>query len=192
MQSMAKIQLFIAGELQGQYILDDRQETKVGRSARCDIVLPNADVSRHHCTFRHSRGQWAVIDANSSNGTYVNGETIRERVLRHTDRVIVGKHTLLFDQYGAVNDEDGRADDADGTQAPGVVLLQREDLLNLLERSQKSQARALVLAGDYREVVPLLKDTTVIGSGWDCDLRISGLLVKPHQALVVKTEQGHS
>jgi pSer/pThr/pTyr-binding forkhead associated (FHA) protein len=191
---MAKIQLFLDGQLQGQYPLDERYETRVGRSTRCDIVIQNPDISRHHCTFRYGNGQWMVEDAHSVNGTLVNGENVKERILRHTDRVGVGLHTLMFDQYGHVSAESqvDSFQQEEGSDKPSTVLLYRDELRVLLESGQKGQSMALVLAASHRVVVPLVKETTRIGSDWECDLRIGGLLVKPVQALVVKAEEGHS
>lgn len=189
---MAKIQLFIAGEIQGQYSLDNQPEVTVGRSSKCDIVIKNTSVSRHHCTFRLSQegwleGQWTVIDADSANGTFVNGEAVKEHVLQHKDRVVIGQHTLLFDQYGAADGEKTRPKETD-VKPPKTDLLYSDDLLKLLERSQKN-AMALVLGG--HQIVPLAKEKIVIGSGPDCDLRISGLFVRAHQAWVVACGQGH-
>lgn len=190
---MAKIQLFKKGDLQGQYPLEEQCEIRVGRSTNCDIVLQNADVSRHHCTFRHGKGQWAVVDADSANGTFVNGEIVKDRVLRHTDRVGVGQHTLLFDLYGSLP-SDAHADifkDDEGPDRPSVVLLYREELLTLLEANPHKQSMALVLAAGRKVVVPLVKETTTLGSSWECDLRIGGLFVKPVQAIVRQVGEGY-
>lgn len=49
----------------------------VGRSASADVRLPSGHVSNIHFTlYRESNGQWMVKDANSTNGTIVNGSTI--------------------------------------------------------------------------------------------------------------------
>ena len=135
-----------------------------------------------------------VVDADSANGTFVNGESIKERVLRHSDKVSVGQYSLLFDLYGtlpAAAPTDPYSED-EGTGKPSTVLLYRDELLTLLESSQKSQSMALVLAVTDRVVVPLVKEITSIGNDWECDLRIGGLFIKPRQALVVKSGEGHA
>lgn len=190
---MAKIRLFLGGEFQGQYPLKEGYEIKVGRSTLCDIIIQNADVSRHHCSFKFQQGLWFVVDADSANGTYLNGELVGERVLRHTDRVGIGQHTLLFDQYGLVSAQPqvGLYPEAEEAGRPGTVLMYREELEVLLEGAGKQKAMGLVLAARQRIVVPLVKSSTTIGSDWESDLRITGWLVKPLQALVLQNTEGH-
>ena len=74
----------------------------VGRTRRNDIRLPHASVSKFHAYFmQQDDGKWAVIDAGSRNGTFVDNEQLEERspyVLG--DRVVVtfGQHSLRFHQ----------------------------------------------------------------------------------------------
>ena len=51
----------------------------VGRAANNDIRLKLASVSKFHAYFTHvqSNNTWYVGDANSSNGTFVNGERLK-------------------------------------------------------------------------------------------------------------------
>lgn len=59
----------------------------VGRHSQADIRLPMSDVSRHHCRLVHESGGWRVIDLESTNGTFVNGERVREAVLKVGDHL---------------------------------------------------------------------------------------------------------
>jgi pSer/pThr/pTyr-binding forkhead associated (FHA) protein len=186
---MATIQVFFAAELQAEYPLNDKLEVTVGRGSGCDIVIDNAAVSRHHCTLREVRRKWTVVDEGSSNGTFVNGEKIAQHELQHKDRIVLGKHTLLFNQYGISPEaaqSQGRAEETSN----GTVLVSPGALAQMLERS-KQQPMALVLHGVKRQVIPLSQDKTLIGAAAHCHLRISGWLVKGEQAYVVKTGTGH-
>lgn len=54
----------------------------IGRSDECEIVLPEAEgtVSRRHAILeRGDDGSWSLIDLASRNGTFVNGEKVRDR-----------------------------------------------------------------------------------------------------------------
>lgn len=52
------------------------QEVTVGSSAQCDVNIANDFVSRRHCKLVYtSEGVW-IEDLDSSNGTYVDGESI--------------------------------------------------------------------------------------------------------------------
>ena len=45
----------------------------VGRARNNDVVLPSREVSSFHAWFSHEGGTWKVCDAESSNGTTVEG-----------------------------------------------------------------------------------------------------------------------
>lgn len=66
----------------------------LGRLSSADIRLTLPDISRRHCRFLFSDGQWEVVDLNSLNGIYVNGHRLREAVLGPGDKLQVGG--LLF------------------------------------------------------------------------------------------------
>ncbi len=51
-------------------------ELILGRDPRCDVVIPNRQVSRRHArVFRKGQEIW-VEDLGSKNGTYINGERL--------------------------------------------------------------------------------------------------------------------
>lgn len=48
----------------------------VGRTRATDIILLSNDVSKYHAYFTSEGDRWFITDANSSNGTFVNGERL--------------------------------------------------------------------------------------------------------------------
>ncbi len=54
----------------------DHERISVGRSARADTCMPYPRISKHHAEFRLVDGEYELIDAGSTNGTYVNGERL--------------------------------------------------------------------------------------------------------------------
>ena len=72
-------------------IVWDSQDVSVGRSPENDISIDDAALSRKHAEFYRSDGAWAIKDLGTSNGTTVNGETIRTRVLQNKDVVRFGE-----------------------------------------------------------------------------------------------------
>lgn len=190
---MAKMQVFFGGVLQAEHHLEDRKEWKVGRSAECDIVIDNLGVSRHHCTLIHRQREWYVVDNNSSNGTFVNGERIGERLLKHQDRIVLGKHTLFFDQFASAQ-PDERSDapdsadftDPEAEAGDATMVVGRKAQVQYQSRSEKDQAMVLALEGRRRITVPMEKDLFVIGKGRHCDLRIAGWLVRDEEIRIVK------
>lgn len=49
----------------------------IGRGQDCDLVLQDTQVSRHHAELRRRGDQWFVVDLGSTNGTLVNGSSLR-------------------------------------------------------------------------------------------------------------------
>lgn len=50
---------------------------QIGRHTNNDVIITDSSVSRHHIQLtRHNDGHFTVIDLNSANGTFINGEII--------------------------------------------------------------------------------------------------------------------
>ena len=71
-----------------------RPDMLIGRHSSADIRLDLADVSRRHCRLVYQHGSWKVIDLNSLNGVFVNGERMHEAVLYEGDQVRLGSFTF--------------------------------------------------------------------------------------------------
>src|SRR5579884_350400 len=70
---------------------------RVGRSTESEIFLVDPSVSRHHATIEPAGGEVLVRDAGSTNGTFVNGERVRQRALQPGDRVAFGKTEMVVE-----------------------------------------------------------------------------------------------
>jgi pSer/pThr/pTyr-binding forkhead associated (FHA) protein len=73
----------------------------LGRHSQADVRLPLPDVSRRHCRFLFSEGVWQVIDLNSLNGVFLNGQPVRQATVRQDDLLRIGGFTFLVDVSGA-------------------------------------------------------------------------------------------
>ncbi|MBC7252259.1 MAG: FHA domain-containing protein, partial [Anaerolineae bacterium] len=74
-----------------------KANTRLGRAPDNDIVLQDAQVSRHHATITFSGASYVIADLGSANGTKVNGVRIDQpRPLRHGDIIAVGSEQLVF------------------------------------------------------------------------------------------------
>lgn len=71
----------------------------VGRSRDCDILLEDANVSRHHAEIRPGAGgSWTIADLGSTNGVRVNGRDISgAHPLEPGDHVVVGTVDARFE-----------------------------------------------------------------------------------------------
>jgi pSer/pThr/pTyr-binding forkhead associated (FHA) protein len=69
----------------------------VGRAARADFIVDAALVSRLHCRLTAGATDLEVVDLDSTNGTFVNGQRISRTILKSGDRLGVGRVDLLVD-----------------------------------------------------------------------------------------------
>jgi hypothetical protein len=68
----------------------------IGRQPDNNFCVDNPAVSGHHATVFAEGDQYVIEDAESFNGTYVNGQRISKAVLKDGDNVTIGKHTIEF------------------------------------------------------------------------------------------------
>jgi pSer/pThr/pTyr-binding forkhead associated (FHA) protein len=69
----------------------------VGRAARADFVVDAGLVSRLHCRLTAGVTDLEVVDLESTNGTFVNGERTPRATLKSGDRLGVGRVELIVD-----------------------------------------------------------------------------------------------
>jgi pSer/pThr/pTyr-binding forkhead associated (FHA) protein len=68
----------------------------VGRAARADFIVDAPLVSRLHCRLTAGAAELEVVDLESTNGTFVNGERVDRALLRRGDRLGVGRVELMI------------------------------------------------------------------------------------------------
>ena len=90
-----KSKVYIRGEVVNRVVLG-ANEMIMGREDKCDVVLKSPFVSRRHVWIVPVQDGYLVRDANSTTGTFVNGEHISEHNLRIGDEVQVGSFLFRF------------------------------------------------------------------------------------------------
>jgi predicted component of type VI protein secretion system len=116
----------VAGKHAGQTIPLDRKKFLIGREQDCQL-RPNTElVSRHHCVFTVDDFSVRLRDLGSTNGTSVNGETIRkEVVLQQGDHVTVGslEFQIVINEVRSAARTDRVVAATDETIVPGSETL---------------------------------------------------------------------
>jgi|SRR3954464_11248297 len=69
----------------------------IGRAPRADFIVDAALVSRLHCRVSAGATELEVVDLDSTNGTFVNGERTPRALLKSGDRLGVGRVELMVD-----------------------------------------------------------------------------------------------
>ncbi|MGI8979331.1 MAG: ATP-binding protein [Pirellulaceae bacterium] len=71
-------------------------ELTLGRDGSNLIQLNDSEASRQHARLRKEEAGFILTDLGSSNGSFVNNEPVKERLLRTGDRVLLGRSLMLF------------------------------------------------------------------------------------------------
>src|ERR1700761_4907448 len=83
-----------------------RDMTVVGRREDCDLRIPLGEVSRKHCRLIKDGDTMKLEDLGSSNGTFHNGDRVRDAPLGAGDSVKVGPVPFRVQIDGVPADED--------------------------------------------------------------------------------------
>lgn len=74
-----------------QFWLDSGQAIVVGRTESAEFAVPgDVQMSSMHFSVTWVEGEFKIRDLNSTNGTKVNGDPVREVTLKHGDEVVAG------------------------------------------------------------------------------------------------------
>ncbi len=85
---------YIDREGRQRYEVVQLPKYRLGRGAHNDLVFrEDLTVSRNHAVIELDGGQYILKDSRSRLGTFVNGEKIEAKVLRHGDRIQLGGHS---------------------------------------------------------------------------------------------------
>ena len=74
----------------------DEDDVLIGRGPNCRIQLQLNDTSRIHAKISFCNEEYEIEDLDSTNGTYVNGVSVRRCVLRNNDQIRIGDARILF------------------------------------------------------------------------------------------------
>lgn len=69
-----------SGSLKGQRLAIRTPVVNIGRADYNDLVLPDESVSTTHAKLQRREGVWVLVDLDSTNGTFVDGEQIKGEV----------------------------------------------------------------------------------------------------------------
>jgi serine phosphatase RsbU (regulator of sigma subunit) len=135
---MTGARLEINDGLGSRVILIDKPVLAIGRRGENDLRLTGSDVSRDHAEIALAEGNYVLRDKGSRYGTFVNGEQVAEKPLRHGDRIQFGR--------------------ASGTD---VVFLIEDGAAPPLSSERHHQTAV----GDIRQMATLLEGLRALGSG---------------------------
>lgn len=86
---------FLLNDEQKSFILN-KNEINIGKLPGNDLHLQDNSISRKHCKLIKTDETYKIEDLNSTNGTYVNGKKIKEKLLKPEDNITIGRSILKF------------------------------------------------------------------------------------------------
>src|SRR4051812_10872313 len=80
----------------GRRIELEGKDIVIGRASSADLQLDSDSVSRTHAIISRTSRGFIVRDQESTNGTFVNDQPVRERALKDGDQIRIGRAMLKF------------------------------------------------------------------------------------------------
>lgn len=68
----------------------------IGRLETSDVVVVDQTASRRHAELVRRDDRWWIVDLGAANGTLVNDALVKERPLKHGDRIRIGSTELVY------------------------------------------------------------------------------------------------
>jgi pSer/pThr/pTyr-binding forkhead associated (FHA) protein len=157
-----------------------------GRLAPCHVVLDCPQVSAHHGAVAQTQGGWLVVDHESRNGSFLNGERVRQQHIVNGDVLRAGDFWLVFalrpeHEYQQIADSDTCSMAASGGTVPLAGLPAGMTFRPALRQS----ASALVqLNSSSGQTATSDGGPILIGHGSTCTLSLAGGGVARFHAMV--------
>ena len=108
---------------------------RIGRGTNCDIRISDSakGVSRVHCVIQKEGQNWRLLDY-STNGTFVNGQPVQERLLKERDTIVVGPVNFILAKERPPSDKRSARGTASGLGADSqpytAILRDAPDIRN--------------------------------------------------------------
>lgn len=145
-----------------------KDRTTLGRRPYNDIVIDNLAISGEHAVLQMSGHEVYVEDLNSTNGTFVNGKSVKKQLLRSEDMIEIGKYRIQYLNEAPSNTSEGLAE------------------LTGIDATSAGTALIRVMSGSAvgREVA-LLKVVTTIGKP---GIAVAAITKRPHGFVLAHIE----
>lgn len=117
-----------------------KDRTSLGRRPYNDIVIDNLAVSGEHAVLQLSGHEVYIEDLNSTNGTYVNGKTVKKQLLQNGDVVEIGKYKIQYANEAGQTDAARRT----GSAAPAAAATPAGAAIKVMSGAAAGREVALV------------------------------------------------
>jgi len=153
--------------------------TTIGRSRDCDIFLEDISVHRKQASIVRTVSGFVLRDDHGKGDSFVNGQSIKEQLLKHGDQLLFGNTKLVF--YGN-----------EGTR-PFQLASSRGHELHVMKRADPNSSAIanfdlVTVRGTLRSYEVLSEMT--IGRSRECDIFLEDLAVSRLHATIHQLPDG--
>ena len=155
--------------------------TTIGRSRDCDIFLEDISVHRKQASIARTAAGFVLRDDNGKGDSFVNGQSIKEQLLKHGDQLLFGNTKLVF--YGN-----------EGTR-PFQLASSRGHELHVMKHAVPDPGNSAIANFDLLTFRGTLKSYEVlpemtIGRSRECDIFLEDLAVSRLHATIHQIQDG--
>ena len=179
----------------GEYPIEQGRSLTIGRKESNDIPIENLAVSGHHAKVDAVGEEYLLTDLKSKNGSFVNKELVTTHWLQHGDKIIIGKHCLVFEYAEGEKRPAAKAGGGNMDQTMVMDTDKYKDMLSKAAPAAKKKVASIgvlsYLSGGEGEI-ELTKKLTKIGKASSCDIVVGGLMMGKTAATISKRPNGYS
>lgn len=166
-----------------QLLMQSQQTWIIGRDRKAGISVQDKRLSRRHAMIQYAENQgFFLVDLNSTNGTYLNGEAIRRPVLlKDGDRIRLGSVSVIFflcstvrtleatpaDLLSQLNDTPNTSDSESPLRSEDALPAEWDEPL---PGSEKETSMFLKPSALNKEPVPVESDTSDLSTDQKADI----------------------
>lgn len=184
-----RLSVSLPGRHLGDYDFS-QEEVRVGRDKDCDVVLDSPVVSRNQFSIRQHEGLFALVDAGTANGTFINGKRAAGLVLLNDgDGIGLGKYRLRFlAETHAAFDLAQRLEKVGGVELGGMTLrITPEE--SRRQDGEHDRVRGYLVLPNPNGKEPIrhpLGEVFSVGKDISCDLVLRGWFTPKRAAIITR------
>jgi len=176
----------------------EAEETSLGRKPENSIHIDNLAVSGRHARILKIGSKVILEDLGSTNGTLVNDKQVTKHVLKHGDKILIGKHTLTYvcieDNPAQSAPEPEVEDNMDKTMIMSPQA--RESLMGDSPAKPTAPSMPLgavqIISGlQAGKSFDLTSSLTSMGKGENCRIKVKGFTVGKQSAVITRRPTGY-
>ncbi len=190
---MPFLRLYSGEHFQKQWSLTMDRLT-IGRAVDNDIVLLNTSVSKYHVVIEKEGSSFVLIDNQSSNGVFINGQRIERQTLSFWDEIQIHPYKLVYMALAKLPGEEEGQEQRDILRTPKdeTMMVRSDDLVRLLDQRQKERAKVVFLSHQGTSDQHILdKPHVTLGRARSSDIRCGGWFAPGVAATIQLRQDGH-